>query len=106
MADVANLENSLYTPAPAFINGYPYGASGGDAAFFNRLATITNPSVLAEDLADSAAANTENINDVSKNSQLQSREIAKATLANRMYLSMQQAAISLAKEAIDVCKQA
>lgn len=101
-------QSSLYLPVPGYYSGTSptYGVNSGDGTFFNQMINVPYPSELAKDLAEHGGKITKEMNEESKRSQRESAEVAKATLANRMYLSMQQAAISLSKEAIDVCKQA
>jgi len=101
-------QTSLYLPVPGYYQGTSptYGTNSGDGTFFNQMLNVPYPSELAKDLAEHAGKITKEMNEESKRSQRESAEVSKATLANRLYLSMQQAAVSLAKEAIDVCKQA
>jgi len=108
MDDTASPQTSLYLPVPGYYQGTSptYGTASGDGTFFNQMLNVPYPSALAKDLAEHAGKITKEMNEESKRNQRESAEVSKATLANRLYLSMQQAAVSLAKEAIDVCKQA
>jgi hypothetical protein len=98
----------IHIPTPGYYQGNSptYGSAGQDGTFFNEMLNVPNPSLLAKELTEHAGRITREMNEESKRSQRESAEISKATLANRMYISMQQAAVSLAKEAIEVTKQA
>jgi hypothetical protein len=96
------------TSAAAYYNdsAASYGVSSADGTFFNRMMHLPNPALQAMSIAELAGQLDKEQAAETKRSMRESTEIAKATLATRLYQSQQQTQIALAKEAIEICKQA
>jgi hypothetical protein len=93
--------------APNYDSNTPtYGVHNSDGTFFNNMLNVPEPALLAKDIAENAGKITKEMAEETKRNMRESAEISKAGLATRLYISEQQLAVSLAKEAIEVTKQA
>lgn len=106
--ETESAQASISASAAAYYNGTnaSYGINSADGTFFNTMVNAPNPALLAKDVAEFAGQLDKEQIAETKRSMRESTEIAKATLATRLYQSMQQTQIALAKEAIEICKQA
>jgi hypothetical protein len=99
---------AMTSGTPSYYDGTAasYGINSADGTFFNTMINNPNPALLAKDIAEFAGQLDKEQAAETKRSMRESTEIAKATLATRLYQSQQQTQIALAKEAIEICKQA
>jgi hypothetical protein len=106
--ETQSAQASVSATGPAYYNGTTaaYGVNSADGTFFNTMVNTPNPALLAKDIAEFAGQLDKEQAAETKRSMRESTEIAKATLATRLYQSQQQTQIALAKEAIEICKQA
>ena len=106
--ETQSAQASISAPVPSYYDGTAasYGINSADGTFFNQMINAPNPALYAKDVAEHGGQLLKEQIAETKRSMRESTEISKATLATRLYQSMQQTQIALAKEAIEICKQA